>query len=79
MNIQLNFNDKATFRIQNILPATLCGYLQGFKTEEIKLAPQTFIPGPAATPGRMNIFKFRNFELLVDFAHNPDGFQAISN
>ncbi len=79
VNIPLTFDGKATFMIQNILPATLCGYLQGFKVEEIKIALQTFIPGPATTPGRMNIFKFRNFEVLVDFAHNPDGFQAISN
>lgn len=79
VNIPLTFDGKATFMIQNILPATLCGYLQGFKLEEIKLALQTFIPGPTTTPGRMNIFKFANFEVLVDFAHNPDGFQAISN
>ena len=79
VNIPLTFDGKATFMIQSILPATLCAYLQGFKVEEIKLALQTFIPGPATTPGRMNIFKFRNFEVLVDFAHNPDGFQAISN
>ncbi len=79
VNIPLTFDGKAAFMIQNILPATLCGYLQGFKVEEIKLALQTFIPGPATTPGRMNIFKFRNFDVLVDFAHNPDGFQAISN
>ncbi len=26
----------------------------------------------------MNVFKFKNFEVLVDFAHNPDGFEAIS-
>jgi len=78
VNIPLTFDGKAIFMIQNILPATLCGYLQNFKIEEIKLALQTFIPGPATTPGRMNVFKFKNFEVLVDFAHNPDGFEAIS-
>ena len=30
------------------------------------------------TPGRMNVFQFKHFEVLVDFAHNPDGFEAIS-
>ncbi|MBC8045545.1 MAG: cyanophycin synthetase [Fimbriimonadaceae bacterium] len=78
VNIPLTFDGKAIFMIQNILPATLCGFLQNFKVEEIKLALQTFIPGPATTPGRMNVFKFKNFEVLVDFAHNPDGFEAIS-
>lgn len=78
VNIPLTFDGRAVFMIQNILPATLCGFLQGFKLEDLKLALQTFIPGPATTPGRMNVFKFRNFEVLVDFAHNPDGFAAIS-
>lgn len=78
VNIPLTFDGRAVFMIQNILPAALCGFLQNFKLEDLKLALQTFIPGPATTPGRMNVFKFRNFEVLVDFAHNPDGFNAIS-
>ncbi len=78
INIPLTFDGKAIFMIQNILPATLCAYLQKFKLEEIKVALQTFIPGPQTTPGRMNVFKFKNFEILVDYAHNPDGFNAIS-
>ncbi|MFI5172049.1 MAG: cyanophycin synthetase, partial [Chitinophagales bacterium] len=78
VNIPLTFDGKAIFMIQNILPATLCAYLQNFKLEEIKVALQTFIPGPQITPGRMNVFKFKNFEVLVDYAHNPDGFNAIS-
>ena len=24
------------------------------------------------------MFQFKHFEVLVDFAHNPDGFEAIS-
>jgi cyanophycin synthetase len=38
---------------------------------------ETFIPSAAQTPGRMNIFKFQNFEVLVDFAHNPHGMRAV--
>ena len=38
---------------------------------------ETFIPSAAQTPGRMNIFKFKEFKILVDFAHNPDGFNGI--
>ncbi len=78
VNIPLTFDGKAVFMIQNILPATLCGFLQQFKIEDLKIALQTFIPGPITTPGRMNVFKFKHFEVLVDFAHNPDGFEAIS-
>ncbi len=79
VNIPLTLGGKAAFMIQNILPCIAAAFVQNWKIEEVKIALNTFIPSPAMTPGRMNIFKFRNFEMLVDFAHNPDGFQAISN
>jgi cyanophycin synthetase len=77
VNIPLTFSGKAVFMIQNILPAVLAGFLRGFKVEDIRLALETFIPSPIQTPGRMNLFQFRNFTVMVDYAHNPAGFQAI--
>jgi cyanophycin synthetase len=55
--------------IANVLAAT-ASYLWGFKTEDISLSLQTFIPSAAQTPGRMNIFEFKKFKVLIDFAHN---------
>ena len=77
VNIPLTFSGKAAFMIQNILPAVLAGFVRGFKVEDLKLALETFIPSPTQTPGRMNLFNFRNFAVMVDYAHNPAGFQAI--
>ncbi|MBP9880254.1 MAG: cyanophycin synthetase, partial [Chitinophagales bacterium] len=79
VNIPLTLGGKAAFMIQNILPCVAAAFVQNFKIEDLKLALNTFIPSPTMTPGRMNVFKFKHFEMLVDFAHNPDGFQAISN
>jgi cyanophycin synthetase len=78
VNIPLTFSGKAIFMIQNVLPAVLAGFLQGFKVEEIRLALETFIPSPTQTPGRMNMFQFRKFSVMVDYAHNPAGFLAIA-
>lgn len=75
--IPLTFGGKAKFMIGNILAAALAAYLYGFKTEGIRLSLETFIPSPALTPGRMNIFNFKNFTVMIDFAHNPAGFIAI--
>src|SRR5690606_31714704 len=61
----------------NVLAGTLAAYLYGFKTEDISLSLQTFIPSVAQTPGRMNIFEFRRFKVLIDFAHNPAGYLGI--
>jgi len=63
--------------IANVLAATLASYLWGFKTEDISLSLQTFIPSAAQTPGRMNIFEFKKFKVLIDFAHNPSGYRGV--
>ena len=38
---------------------------------------ETFIPSAAQTPGRLNLFKFENFSILLDYAHNPAGMRAL--
>ena len=63
--------------VENVLAATLAAFLYDFKIEDIKIALQTFIPSAAQTPGRMNIFEFKDFRFLIDFAHNPAGFNGI--
>jgi cyanophycin synthetase len=77
-NIPLTFGGKATYNIQNILPTLIAGFIRNFKIEDMRIALQTFIPSPSQTPGRMNIFNFKNFQVMVDYAHNAAGFQAIS-
>ena len=76
-NIPMTFGGRAEFNIANALPVILAAYLRNFKIEDIKSALQTFIPSPAQTPGRMNMFNFKNFTVMVDYAHNTAGIQAI--
>jgi cyanophycin synthetase len=76
-HVPLTLGGKAKFMIANVLAATLAAYLQGFKTEDISLSLQTFIPSAAQTPGRMNIFEFKKFKVLIDFAHNPAGYKGV--
>ncbi|MGV3460622.1 MAG: cyanophycin synthetase [Flavobacterium sp.] len=78
-HIPLTMGGKAKFMIANVLAATLASYLWGFKTDDISLSLKTFIPGAAQTPGRMNIFRFRKYSVLIDFAHNPAGYMAIED
>ena len=78
INIPLTFSGKAVFMIANVLPAVLAGFIRGFKVDDIRLALETFIPSATQTPGRMNMFQFRNFTVMVDYAHNPAGFHAIA-
>jgi cyanophycin synthetase len=75
--IPLTFGGTVPFMIENVLAATLAAFLWGFRTEDIKISLETFIPSAAQTPGRMNIFDFKDFKFMIDFAHNPDGYKGI--
>ncbi len=78
-HVPLTLGGKAKFMIANVLAATLASYLWGFKTEDISTSLQTFIPSVAQTPGRMNIFDFKKFKVLIDFAHNPAGYKGVED
>ncbi|MCC6840766.1 MAG: cyanophycin synthetase [Flavobacteriales bacterium] len=77
VNVPLTYGGRAVFNIQNVLPAVLAAYVQGVKVEELREALATFVPSPAQTPGRLNLFQFKNFQVVVDYAHNPHGFEAL--
>lgn len=78
-DVPLTFGGRARFNIENILAAVLAGYVSHFDIETIKTALRTFIPSPTKTPGRMNLFKFPHFEVLVDYAHNVGGLKAVGD
>lgn len=78
-SIPLTVEGKVKFMIANAIAASLAGYLYGFNLEDIRSSLTTFLPGAAQTPGRMNIFDFRKFKVLVDFAHNPAGYLGIED
>ncbi|GAA4334596.1 cyanophycin synthetase [Mucilaginibacter gynuensis] len=75
--IPLTFGGTVPFMIDNVMAATLATFLCGFKTEDIRISLETFIPSAAQTPGRMNIFDFKEFRFMIDFAHNPDGYIGV--
>ena len=77
VNVPLTKGGKASFMIQNVLAAVLATYLQGFSIEDIKVAIESFIPSPSQTPGRLNMFNFNKFDVLLDYAHNPAGLRAL--
>jgi cyanophycin synthetase len=65
--------------IKNILPSILAAAISDFDTKIIRKALQSFVPSPELTPGRMNIFKIKNFEVMIDYVHNTDGFKELKS
>ncbi len=76
-DVPITFSGTAEFNVANALGAILAAYVSDVSIENIRLALQTFTPSPALTPGRMNIFKFNDFTVMLDYAHNTHGMQAI--
>lgn len=76
-DIPLTYGGKAEFMIQNVLPAILTANIQGISIEDMRAGLSTFIPSPSQTPGRLNLFEFNNFTVLLDYAHNPAGMRAL--
>ncbi len=76
-NFPITFGGKAEFNIANVLPVVLASHIRNFKIEDVKQALETFVPSAAQTPGRMNMFHFKNFTVMVDYAHNTHGIMAI--
>ena len=79
INVPLTYGGKASFMIQNVLPAALTAYVRGIPLEDIRVALESFIPSPSQTPGRLNMFEFKNFNVLLDYAHNAAGLKALQN
>jgi len=79
-DIPLTFDGKAAHNIMNTLPAVLAAYLfRDISIEDIRTGLSTFVPSPALTPGRLNMFEFKKSKFLVDFAHNPAGLELLGN
>jgi cyanophycin synthetase len=77
INIPLTYGGRAAFMIQNVLAATLASYLQNVSIEDIRVGLTTFVPSVAQTPGRLNMIEMGEFTVLIDFAHNPAGLDAL--
>jgi cyanophycin synthetase len=76
-NIPLTFEGKAECMIKNIFPAVLVSVIREIPVETLQQALLEFIPSPETTPGRLNIFDFNKYQVMVDYAHNAGGFEEL--
>ncbi|MFG6097432.1 cyanophycin synthetase [Leptothoe sp. ISB3NOV94-8A] len=75
--VPLTLGGRAPFMIANALAASLATFVQGIKVEQIRAALRSFEASAQQTPGRMNLFNLGHFHALVDYAHNPAGYEAV--
>ena len=75
--VPLTLGGRAPFMIANALAASLAAFVQGIKVEQIRVALRSFEASAQQTPGRMNLFNMGRYQVLVDYAHNPAGYEAV--
>jgi cyanophycin synthetase len=76
-DVPLTFSGRAECMVKNVLAAVLAASIYNFNIDVIKKALYSFIPSPQNTPGRFNIFKFKKYTIMVDYAHNPHAMNEL--
>jgi cyanophycin synthetase len=76
-DVPLTFKGTAQSMIKNVLPAILAAYIYNIPVNKIQEGLRSFMPTPEHTPGRMNLFAFNNFSLMLDYAHNEGGYNEL--
>jgi cyanophycin synthetase len=79
VNIPMTMSGMAPFMIANALASCLATFAQGVDIEEIRRGVRTFKVSAEQIPGRMNLFDLGEYHALVDYAHNPHGYQAVGD
>jgi cyanophycin synthetase len=76
--IPITFGGIIDFNISNALAAI--GALHGLNLpiEQIRNGIMTFYPSVNQNPGRMNLFDFQKYKVLLDYGHNPESARAMA-
>lgn len=76
-DVPITYNGKVECNIENSL-AAISGLLAlGVPDQQIKQGLTTFKPDPEINAGRFNLFDMGQFHILLDYAHNPSGYQSV--
>lgn len=77
--IPMTMGGMAPFMIANALAASLAAFVNGVDVEMIRQGVRSFQTSAEQTPGRMNLFNLDRHHALIDYAHNPAGYQAVGD
>ena len=76
--IPISFGGIVEFNTSNTLAAIGALYGLNLPTEKIRKGIMTFYPSANQNPGRMNLFDFQKYKVLVDYGHNLESARALA-
>jgi cyanophycin synthetase len=77
--IPATLEGKATHNVQNAMFASALAYSLAKPLENIRHGLRTFSTTFFQAPGRMNVYDEYGFRVILDYAHNADGIEHMSN
>ncbi|MBU1534650.1 cyanophycin synthetase, partial [Myxococcota bacterium] len=76
--IPITFGGIVEFNIANALAAIGALHALKLPVAQIRNGLLSFYPSVNQNPGRMKMFDFEKFKVLVDYGHNPDSARALA-
>ncbi|MEM9058541.1 MAG: cyanophycin synthetase, partial [Pseudomonadota bacterium] len=76
--IPATMEGKATHNVQNAMFAAGLAFSLGKRLEDISHGLRTFATSFFQAPGRMNVYDEHPFKVILDYAHNADAVQKMS-
>jgi cyanophycin synthetase len=73
------FDGRARMNVQNALAAAAAAHAAGAHLHDIRHGLRTFATSYFQSPGRLNLFELSGVKVLLDYAHNAAGLQAVGD
>lgn len=77
--VPITCGGRIAFQVENVLSAAGAAWVMGLSVEQMAQGLRTFVPSPAALPGRFNVLESRGGVVIVDYAHNPSAVDALAD
>jgi len=76
-SVPITAGGRAEYNVENALAAAACGLGLGLSEAVIRQGLQNFENDPFRNPGRFNHFRLGDLNVVLDYGHNAEGFQAV--
>jgi cyanophycin synthetase len=73
------FDGHARMNVQNALAAAAAAHAAGAHLHDIRHGLRTFVPSFFQAPGRLNLVELSGVKVVIDYAHNAAGLQAVGD
>jgi UDP-N-acetylmuramyl tripeptide synthase len=79
VDMPLTVDGTADYNVQNVAGVALAALGLGIPPATVAAVLARFGADPADNPGRLMRYEYRGAQVLIDYAHNPDGLRALMN